>query len=217
MSAATGTRRGGGSAPPRDRIGPNAITRLAEALVGHGGPALAAEVFGQAGLARHLRRPPDTMVPEDEACRLHAALRERLGAQAPALARAAGTATADYLLAHRIPRPVQALLRWLPAPLAARGLLAAMRGHAWTFAGSGRFEAAAGSGGRATLTIRGNPLCRGQLALAPACDYYAATFERLFRVLVHPDCRVAEVACEARGDTACRFEVTREAPPKIRA
>ncbi|MFG5410971.1 V4R domain-containing protein [Piscinibacter sakaiensis] len=161
MSAATGTRRGGGSAPPRDRIGPNAITRLAEALVGHGGPALAAEVFGQAGLARHLRRPPDTMVPEDEACRLHAALR--------------------------------------------------------AFAGSGRFEAAAGSGGRATLTIRGNPLCRGQLALAPACDYYAATFERLFRVLVHPDCRVAEVACEARGDTACRFEVTREAPPKIRA
>ena len=49
--------------------------------------------------------------------------------------------TGDYLLAHRIPKPVQALLKRLPAPLAARVLLAAITRHAWTFAGSGRFEA----------------------------------------------------------------------------
>ncbi|WP_235823343.1 4-vinyl reductase [Azohydromonas sediminis] len=41
----------------------------------------------------------------------------------------------------------------------------------------------------------------------PACDFYAATFERLFRALVHPRASVAETACEACGDDACRFEV----------
>ena len=42
---------------------------------------------------------------------------------------------------------------------------------------------------------------------APACDFYAATFERLFRVLVHPAARVTETACEACGDDACQFEI----------
>jgi divinyl protochlorophyllide a 8-vinyl-reductase len=57
------------------------------------------------------------------------------------------------------------------------------------------------------LQIRHNPLCRGLQAGAPACDYYAATFERLFQVLVHPDACVLETACEACGDDACRFEL----------
>jgi len=58
------------------------------------------------------------------------------------------------------------------------------------------------------LTLRGNPMCRGLPRLEhPACDYYAATFERLFAVLVHPDARVVETACEACGDAVCRFEV----------
>jgi len=41
----------------------------------------------------------------------------------------------------------------------------------------------------------------------PGCDFYAATFERLFRVLVHADARVVETACEACGAAECRFEV----------
>ena len=41
----------------------------------------------------------------------------------------------------------------------------------------------------------------------PACDFYAATFERLFRTLVHHDVRAVEVACEACGDAECRFEL----------
>jgi len=41
----------------------------------------------------------------------------------------------------------------------------------------------------------------------PVCDYYAATFEHLFRRLVHRDASVAETHCEARGDDACRFEL----------
>lgn len=188
------------------RIGPNAIIRVAEALQHQLGRSLTTELFAAAGLAAYLDTPPTTMVDEAEARRLHGLLRSELGDRvAAAVSREAGVATANYLLAHRIPKPVQALLKWLPASLACRVLLAAITRHAWTFAGSGRFEAVAG---RPTqLTIRGNPLCQGQRSDHPVCDYYAATFERLFRVLVHRNTRVAEISCEARGDDACRFEL----------
>lgn len=188
------------------RIGPNAITRVAEAVQHQLGSAITAELFALADLSRYLVEPPQQMVDEAEARRLHLTLHSELGARVAAeVSREAGVATAEYLLAHRIPKPVQALLRMLPATLACRVLLAAIRRHAWTFAGSGRFEAVAGP--PALLTLRDNPLCRGQTSDEPVCDYYAATFEHLFRVLVHRDTRVTELSCEARGDDACRFEL----------
>ena len=188
------------------RIGPNAITRVAEASQHRLGATITAELFSLAGLSRHLVDPPQQMVDEAEARQLHLTLRSALGARVAAeVSREAGVATAEYLLTHRIPMPVQALLRLLPATLASRVLLAAIRRHAWTFAGSGHFEAVAGP--PAMLTIRDNPLCRGQTSDVPVCDYYAATFEHLFRRLVHRDTRVTELSCEARGDDACRFEL----------
>jgi divinyl protochlorophyllide a 8-vinyl-reductase len=196
--------------PATGRIGPNAITRVAEVLPVRVGRTVTAQVFERAGLERYLREPPQAMVDETEVRRLHGVLRATLGdAEARAVARAAGTRTADYLLAHRIPRPVQRLLKLLPAPLAARVLLAAIARHAWTVAGSGRFDARCAwrRGPPVVLTIRANPLCLGLAGAAPACDYYAATFERLFRVLVHPQSQVREVACEACGDPECRFEI----------
>jgi divinyl protochlorophyllide a 8-vinyl-reductase len=100
------------------------------------------------------------------------------------------------------------LLRRLPAALAARVLLAAIRRNAWTFVGSGRFNADAGGlRGPVLLTVQDNPLCRGLRLAVPACDFYAATFGELFAALVHPDAVVREVACEAMGDPACRFEI----------
>ena len=202
----------GGHAAPAgltSRIGPNAISRVAEVLPFRLGSEATAELFDAVGLGDYLQHPPESMVDEADVRRLHAALRERLGqAAAREVAQAAGRATAEYLLAHRIPRPLQKVLRRLPAHWAARVLLAAIRRNAWTFVGSGQFAASAGSGRcPAVLEIRGNPLCRGLRADAPACDYYAATFERLFATLVHPWSRVREVACEACGDDACRFEI----------
>jgi len=99
----------------------------------------------------------------------------------------------------------QASLRLAHSPLAARLLLSAIRGHAWTFAGSGHFEARAGH--PVVLSISHNPMCRGARLDEPGCDFYAATFERLFRELVHPDALVVETHCEACGDAMCRFEV----------
>ena len=87
-------------------------------------------------------------------------------------------------------------------------LLKAISRHAWTFAGSGCFSADAGGLGRpVVLRIQHNPLCVGLASDAPACHYYAATFERLFQVLVHPAVQAVETQCEARGDPVCRFEL----------
>lgn len=195
-----------GGSPVAGRIGPNAIIRVAEVLPAFVGTAATWQLFERAGLVQYLRTPPEGMVDEAEVMRLHGELRASLGGHAAAeVACRAGERTADYLLAHRIPQPVQRLLKLLPAPLAARVLLGAIGRHAWTFAGSGRFSARAGR--PVVLEIRDNPLCRGVHADNPVCDFYAATFERLFRVLVHRDTCVHEVACEARGDDACRFEL----------
>ena len=188
------------------RIGPNAISRVAEALASLGPPALPQQVFDRAGLLHYLEQPPEHMVPEHEVQRLHAALRQALGARAAArVAADAGRRTARYLLAHRIPGAVQLLLRLTPARLATRVLCAAITRHAWTFAGSGRFDAQPGH--PTQLSIRDNPLCRGVQTAHPSCDFYAATFEVLFRTLVHRHASVRETACEAAGDEACRFEI----------
>jgi divinyl protochlorophyllide a 8-vinyl-reductase len=188
------------------RIGPNAITRVAEVLPALLGAAGTHALFDAAGLGAYLSNPPEQMVDEAEVARLHRVLRQQLGPQvAGQVARSAGTRTADYLLARRIPQPVQWLLKRLPARLAARVLLQAISRHAWTFAGSGQFKAVPGQ--PCVLSIHDNPLCRGVSSALPACDFYSATFERLFQVLVHPAVQVVETHCEARGDPVCRFEL----------
>lgn len=188
------------------RIGPNAIIRVAEALRREGGEALERRVFLAARLGGYLGALPGRMVDETEVTRLHRTLRELLGAErAREVSRDAGYATGDYLLANRIPRPVQGVLKALPAPWAARVLMGAIGRHAWTFAGSGVFAWTPGRPVR--FQIRGNPVCRGTVSDQPVCHYYAATFERLFRALVHPRAAVAETACESAGADACRFEI----------
>jgi divinyl protochlorophyllide a 8-vinyl-reductase len=193
------------------RIGPNAITQVAAALRSCGLAARTDELFAAAGLQHYLREPPSSMVDEREVVRLHDVLRARLTpTDCREIEHAAGVATADYLLARRIPRPVQWLLRWLPAALASRVLLAAIARHAWTFAGSGRFtvDPAAHPWSRhAVLRIADCPMCRCSRADAPSCDYYAATFGRLYRALVAPTARATEIECCARGDAACVFRV----------
>jgi len=206
------------------RIGPNAVTRVAEALDALCGPPATDAVFGAAGLLRYRQAPPSTMVDEAVVTALHAALRTTLVPEdAAAVARRAGALTGDYLLANRIPAPVRALLRILPAPWAAWLLVRAMASHAWTFAGSGTFGAVALSGRtgpavvsprhdgpgrpRLQLVVGSCPLCRGSSAPAPICDYYASTFERLFAALVSSAARVHETTCQATGASACRFEV----------
>jgi divinyl protochlorophyllide a 8-vinyl-reductase len=188
------------------RVGPNAIIRVAEALEQSAERSHRDAVFGAASLTHYLSSPPSEMVDEREVMRLQVALREQLGvARAREISRDAGQRTGDYLLAHRIPKPVQRLLKVLPARLASRVLIAAIGRNAWTFVGSGRFD---GRGGRPTrLTVVDGPICRGAHADQPLCDFYAGSFERLFSRLVHRSARVEEVECQATGAPACVFEV----------
>jgi divinyl protochlorophyllide a 8-vinyl-reductase len=191
---------------PVARIGPNAVIRMIEALREQVGDAETARLFGLAGLSHHLAQAPDRMVDERDVVALHTVVRAELGADAArAAARQAGLLTADYLLANRIPKPVQSILKILPATLAGRVLLAAIGKHSWTFAGSGDFAAVGGHPVR--FRIAGCPVCRGAQSAVPLCDYYGATFERLFRTLVHRDAQVIETACEAVGAAACMFEI----------
>jgi divinyl protochlorophyllide a 8-vinyl-reductase len=195
----------GPAASVAGRIGPNAIIRAAEALRAQVGEGRTAEVFRAAGLGGYLLEPPVEMVDEREVTQLYRVLRAELGASpAREISLAAGARTGDYLLAHRIPPLAQRLLRVLPPALASRALLAAIARNAWTFAGSGAFEFRAGNPSRMSLT--GCPLCRGANAVAPLCDYYAATFERLFRKLVSSRATVREAECQAAGAGACVFE-----------
>ena len=193
-------------ATPVARIGPNAIIRIAEALSARCGPEMTRHVFAEAGLDRYLAAMPTAMVDEREVTRLHATLRGIVPpSEVSAVAREAGRLTGDYLLANRIPRPAQTVLRLLPTPLATRALLKAIEKNRWTFCGSAELTVDPGTPVR--LKLRNCALARGARSAIPVCDYYAATFERLFRELVHRDARAAETACGACGSPACEFEI----------
>lgn len=188
------------------KIGPNAVIQLVAALKAADLESRLAPVFQKAGVAAWLDAPPSVMVDACPVGELHRAIRTSLPLdRAAALMADAGRRTADYLLGARIPRPVQVVLKLLPPRLAAMVLVAAIRAHAWTFAGAGRFTARVGT--PTVLRIAGNPLCAGEKAAVPVCHWHVAVFQRLFEVLVAPAARVTETACEACGDDSCRFEV----------
>lgn len=188
------------AAPAEARIGPNAVLQLAHAVDAALGRRATRSVFAASGALDLLEHPPEAMLDERVAARLHRAAVGQLGPQtAQRVLRDAGLRTAAYLLANRIPRLAQAVLRHLPAPFAARLLLTAVGRNAWTFAGSGRFEATLGP--PITVAIHRNPLA------VPGCPWHGAVFEGLFRALVHPRATVRHTECCALGEDACRFAI----------
>lgn len=190
------------------RIGPNAITRMAEALEMLAGASLRDALFREAGLEAYLSAPPTGMVPDEEVARLHMAVFAHLGvAKARKIGAEAGRRTGAYLLAHRIPRLARLVLPVLPSRMALGILLKAVERHAWTFAGRGLFAWQATAEGF-ELSLANNPVSRDIWAGEPICDYYGATFETLFHALAGPGIRVEETACAAMGDAFCVFRVT---------
>jgi divinyl protochlorophyllide a 8-vinyl-reductase len=191
------------------RIGPNAITRLAEAAQDQLGLPACERLFQQAGLAAYRAAPPESMVDEADVVALHRTLTALHPDRAARVAADAGVRTAHYLLAHRIPGFAQRILRLLPPALAARALIAAIGRHAWTFAGSGRFEARPEHG--MAITIDGGPFTGAGPAAASLTAFYEAVFETLFRTLVSTRARIGHTE---QGADACRFALvwTRPAP-----
>lgn len=162
--------------------------------------------FETAGLTAYLEEAPQTMVSERHVAALQAALRDVYGpAMAQTISRDAGYRTGDYLLANRIPKPVQFVLRLLPARWSARLLANAITRHAWTFVGTGTFSFRPGF--PFVFQIQNNPLCRMIQSEESVCDFYSATFERIFSVLVHPQATVVETECKSAGACACIFQI----------
>ena len=184
-------------------IGPNAILQLAPVLERAGGGELRDHIMALGGV---FELPSDAgLMPEGPAARVHQAMRAELPDLAPGLAWEAGRRTGLYILANGIPRPAQLVLKTLPPPLAARMLKGAISRHAWTFAGSGRFQAVSPY----VFEIADNPIVAGERSEHPLCHWQAAVFETLYRRLVDPHMRCAESTCCATGAAACRFELTR--------
>jgi divinyl protochlorophyllide a 8-vinyl-reductase len=189
------------------RIGPNAVLQLVPVLRDAAGEAVTAKLLARAGVV-DLPDPDAGLMAEAPAARLHQALRAEMPDAAPRLARAAGLATGDYILAHRIPGRAQTLLRLMPARLSAPVLSRAVARHAWTFCGSGAFRLV--SAWPPVFEIGDNPVVRGERSEMPLCHWHAAVFERLFATLCGRTWRCTETACCAQGAAACRFELARD-------
>ena len=191
----------------RDRIGPNAIIQVMAAMTGRFDQRVMEQFFESIGLLGYVRESPQDMVPERDVAVLQRALFDQWGdLLARDISREAGRRTGDYLLRHRIPNLAQRALRMLPAAISARLLLRAIGRHAWTFAGSGVFTIHGSP--PFGFSIQHNPLCSRIQSDQPVCDYYAATFERIFQAIVHPCAHVRELSCEAVGAPICSFEIS---------
>lgn len=187
------------------RIGPNAIIQTAAALQALVGDPRACTLLHEA-TGRTMETMPTDMVDEAEVNRLVHALRADLD---PALFEAvlgdAGVRTAEYLIAHRIPRVAQVMMRVLPSTIALRVLLGGIMRHTWTFAGTAQVSLKHPPGEPMRLVLRRCPMCRGLEATVPACHFYTTTLQTLLVRLVSARASVVEVRCEAMGATACEF------------
>lgn len=188
------------------RIGPNSVLQSLRALAELESAQVLAAIRDRAALPDPL---PDGMIPDAWFVRLVEAIRAELpDDRAEAVLQRAGAHTATYVAAHRIPRPIRALLAVLPARLGIPILLTAFRKHAWTFAGAGRFAIEGEYPG--TLVLEDAPTCREHGDGPLRGSYYAAAFEGLLR-LASARVHVHEIACQGAGAARCRFHVSFDA------
>jgi divinyl protochlorophyllide a 8-vinyl-reductase len=192
---------------PMARIGPNVIIQVAAAARAQIGERFADALVRDA-TPYSLHELPGEMIDQREAQAIVRELVARIGARdAVPVLREAGERTAEYLLANRIPRVAQWVMRALPRRMGLSVLLRAMSANAWTFAGSGAFR---------VVPFRPWPrlefgscaMCAGMHEDEPMCHFYGGTFEQLIRRLIAPAATVREVECMAQGGHRCRFELS---------
>jgi divinyl protochlorophyllide a 8-vinyl-reductase len=188
------------------RVGPNAAIQLLHVLPMVADPETVRRIIVTAGVEAWATHPPTDMIEERPAAALHRATRSFLDSHsALAVLAEAGSRTGDYLLANRIPVWARGALKTLPASVSSRLLARAIKAHAWTFIGSGRFVCNPGK--ELNFEIWSNPFCAGEQSDAPTCAWHAAVFARLYQALVSSKAKVVETQCSARGDACCRFGV----------
>jgi len=184
-------------------IGPNAVLQTVAVMEERLGHAETRAILADAQLAR--LPSGKHMIPEIEALRLHRWLALHDPLDALAIAEEAGARTADYIIAHRIPRVAGWLLRRLPARAAAPLLMAAIRKHAWTFVGAGAFAPADAW----HFTIDRTPARDTLLPPESLFHWYAAVFTRLYRELVANDCICRMMEPDVPCDMARSYVILR--------
>lgn len=205
MTAVAGAPSRHGHAGVAGRIGPNAILQTVAVIRDRFGDAAAARVI--AGTPWRLDRLPTEMVPEEDVLSVvHATMRQFGDAEAHRVMDAAGVATAHYLLANRIPRIAQVVMKLAPPSVALRILLTAIQRNSWTFAGSARFVVRHGT--PTVVEFHDCAMCRGLHSSGAECQFYAATFRELLTLLVSARTQVVESSCMATGESCCRFALT---------
>lgn len=188
---------------PAGLVGPNTVTQLIAAL-DRLAPTEKICVFAVAGQTDLLLSPPTSLIDERVPAALFAALRATVcPTKAWQVSWLAGSLTADYVIANRVPAPARWALPRLPQGLSARLLLKAIERSAWTFAGSGHCSVSLDP---LTITIDANPLA------APGCPWHRAVLQRMFQRLVHREADVRHSACCRTGAPACRFDISLPAP-----
>ncbi len=188
------------------QIGPNVVLQLIPAAIGMGFGERLKAIFKTARFEEWWSSPPHEMIAAKDASILFGAIHNAFSSkEAEALLARAGQMTADYLLANRIPKPAQFILRFMPRRLAVQILSKAIAKHAWTFAGAGRFKA------RITPSIHfeitDNPLCANLQTATPSCHWHAAVFQRIFGSIFNAPVRVTEIECAGVSGRVCRFEI----------
>lgn len=197
-----------GPAPGRAIIGPNAIIQTVGALQDRYGADEAAALLargGKPGLAEHL---PTAMIDEQEFHTLVCLLDAAIGPAATTeILQEAGRRTGRYVLTHRLPQPVQRLIRLLPRRIGLRLLLQAMSFNAWTFIGSGtfRFQAELWHP-QPTISVR--VVCPSAPTVA---GFYGGTFACLLQELIGPQTTVQTSTNQHTDGIDCTYTLTLDA------
>ncbi len=188
------------------KIGPNSIIQTFQALQEFYGQKKTREILEQGGQGHILSYLPSEMIDEQEFIALAKMLFSQLGVdEAIPLMRRSGNLTGKYVLANRIPKPVQRLIKLFPRPIRLKILLTAIGKSSWTFAGSGTYSFITRP--RPLITINNSIIRQAVQADKPVCSYYRGAFETLIWALVSPKAVVEEVECLAGGDSRCRFVI----------
>lgn len=191
--------------PEPARIGPNAILQSVEVMREALGERRTQAILDDAQI--DVMPTGDGMIPEIEAIRLHRWLTLHEPSGGFTIAHESGLRTADYIIAHRIPKSASKLLQHLPAHVAAPILMAAIRRHAWTFVGAGRFETQGGWKFSIDRKFADDPV----LPSDTLYHWYAAVFTRLYERLVSPRSRCRDMG--APDDAPLRHNYTIELTP----
>lgn len=186
-------------------IGPHAVIHAVDVMR----EKLAADTFNAVLRDARLTSLPtgECMIPEIEALRIHRWLALKEPIACFEIAEESARRTADYIIANRIPSPAAQLLKLLPPSLSAWLLMKAIRAHAWTFIGAGKFIVH----DRWSFTIDRSDADDPVMPPESLFRWYAGVFSELFRLLVAVDCECRSAPSQSERTSVRRYHICRQA------